>query len=80
MAICRRHVLFDHDYDDRDTTRMYCSELVNHAYASNGIELAGDRRHDFNVPGLRIRHVILPADFIGSPRVRTVAVFPKTKN
>ena len=33
------HVLFDHDYDLADTTKMYCTELIDFVYRKEGIDL-----------------------------------------
>ena len=35
MEIYRRGTLFDHNYDDTDTTRMYCCELIEHVYKTD---------------------------------------------
>ena len=75
MAVYRRRTLFDHDYDDSDTTRMYCSQLVDYAYLHAGVSLVGNKRHNFCVPGFNVQHVILPSDFIHSPHIKTVAIF-----
>lgn len=53
MQTYRRNTLFDHDYDDSDTTKMYCCELVEFAYAKAGMTLAGTERHDISLPGMK---------------------------
>lgn len=75
MAAYRRRALFDHDYDCHDTTRVYCSELVEAAYAAEGLPIAATPRHDINLPGLSLKGVILPSDFRRSRRLRVVAEF-----
>lgn len=70
----RRGVLFDHDYDDADSTRMYCCELVERAYASAGRRLAGDVRHTVHLPGIRLR-CILPSDICNNAALETVISF-----
>lgn len=75
--IFRRNTLFDHRYDLADTTEMYCSELVEAAYAASGIGLSEGRRHNIELPGLKFRNVILPSDFLKSSHLRQVAVFGK---
>ncbi len=62
MAIYRRGTAFDHDYDSSDTTRMYCTELVAHAYRNAGANVVGAPSHDINLPGLHTR-CWLPSDF-----------------
>lgn len=75
MRVYRRGTLFDHDYDDSDTTLMYCCELVEFAYTAAGQPLLDARRHDISIPGLRLGHVILPSDFCRSQALRRVAEF-----
>ena len=70
----RRGVLFDHDYDDADSTRMYCCELVERAYASAGRRLAGGVRHTVHLPGIRLR-CILPSDICNNAALETVISF-----
>lgn len=41
LALYGRHVAFDHDYDDHDTTRMYCTELVTYTFRRAGHPLRG---------------------------------------
>ncbi len=67
--------LFDHDYNDTDTTKMYCCELVEYAYASVGMPIAPPLRHAMNLPGLDIDSVMLPSDFRNSKKLRVVAEF-----
>ena len=70
LKIYRRHTLFDHDYDDRDTTRMYCTELVVHAFRKAGVELVGEERHHMKVPILEVECMfpsdLLNSDYLGS--------------
>ncbi len=75
METYLRGTLFDHDYDDKDTTKLYCSELVEHVYRKNGVALSGGSRHDINLPGLKFRHVIFPSDFLKSGKLAHVCSF-----
>lgn len=75
VRVYRRGTLFDHDYDSADTTRMYCCELVEFAYAEAGMPLAVAPRHSYNVPGLRLDSIMLPSDFRESPRLSVVTEF-----
>lgn len=74
MEAYRRGVLFDHDYDDGDSTRMYCCELVERAYAGAGRPLAGGARHTVHLPGVRIE-CILPSDICNNAALETVISF-----
>ena len=72
----KRGVLFDHDYDISDTTKMYCSELVEFAYSkAAGISITEGRRRSLNLPAIEYDDVIFPSDFIASGRLQTVATF-----
>lgn len=75
IELYRRRVLFDHDYDDGDTTKMYCSEFVEYVFTSSGMPLTGGRRHDVSLPGLKFSHVIFPSDFVKSARLRRITSF-----
>ena len=75
MRLYRCGFLFDHDYDDNDSTKLYCSELVERAYLRAGVSLTEKRRHDFSVPGFHFDHVIMPSDIYNSSQLRTIARF-----
>ena len=75
LRLYRRGILFDHDYDDSDSTKLYCSELVERAYLGAGVSLAEERRHDFIVPGFHFEHVIMPTDIYESSMIRTILRF-----
>ena len=68
-------LLFDHDYDIADSTKLYCSELVELAYRGGGIDISGGRRHNIRLPGMKLQNVILPSDFLKSKMLYTVAEF-----
>lgn len=74
MEVYRRGVLFDHDYDDSDTTRMYCCELIEHVYSKAGLSLAGTVRHDILLPGMRL-HCILPSDICNNSKLESIISF-----
>lgn len=75
LRLYRKGLLFDHDYDDADSTRMYCCELVEAAYRAAGCVLVTGERHYFHVPGMQFDNLILPSDFVGSARLRKVVAF-----
>lgn len=53
LGYYQRHVLFDHDYNDRDSTAVYCSELVVRAYREAGLPLIEVRSQAVGMPGFR---------------------------
>lgn len=75
VEIYRRGTLFDHDYDDADTTRMYCCELVRHVFAAEGVCLADTGRHKIKLPGMKMIRCMLPSDICDSGRLRTIKSF-----
>ena len=74
-AVFFRNTLFDDDYDDNDTTRMYCSELVYFAYKQAGYDLVGDERHTYNVLVRSFDNCIMPSQIYNSPIIHPVALF-----
>lgn len=71
-----KHVLFDHDYDDHDTTKMYCTELVVYAFQNAGHDIIGKDRHSVNTPFLKAQ-CIFPSDIYLSPFLNSVIKFHK---
>lgn len=59
------HVLFDHAYDDTDSSKMYCTELVVCSFLRQGIDLIEDRKWTPNLPGFS-RPVAFPSDLAKS--------------
>lgn len=68
-------VLFDDNYDDSDTTRLYCCELVVNAYRHAGISLVGSGRHHIHIPGFVKTDCILPSDIHNNNSVSVVYTF-----
>ena len=75
VDVYKRGTLFDHDYDDSDTTKMYCCELIDFVYRKAGRPLAGQKRHYFHLPGLNPICCILPSDICNSGELDTVMSF-----
>jgi hypothetical protein len=59
-------VMFDHEYDLEDSTRMYCTELIYQVYrhAAN-LDIAAGKRSHINLPGFGGDY-ILPTDIAES--------------
>ena len=74
-AVFFRNTLFDDDYDDQDTTKMYCSELVYFAYKQAGYDLVGEERHTYNVLIRSFDNCIMPSQIYNSPYIHPVALF-----
>ncbi len=74
LEIYHKGMLFDHDYDSADSTKMYCTELVMVAYRKAGIELTGPPSHSYDIPGIKCT-CWLPSDLYHSPHVKSVRLF-----
>ncbi|MBR4898893.1 MAG: hypothetical protein IKZ48_08925 [Prevotella sp.] len=57
----QRRVLFDHEYNDADTTRMYCTELIVYAFDRAGAALQGVEHQRLPLPGLDYE-CVMPSD------------------
>lgn len=75
LEVYRRGTLFDHDYDDSDTTKMYCCELITFAYGKAGIRLTDGKRHRFKLPGMKPICCILPSDICNSRMLTKIISF-----
>ena len=74
-SVYQTNTMFDHDYDSKDTTKMYCTELVVFAYARAGLQLVADTcGHDINLPGLHTR-CLLPSDIYQSAMLKKIKSF-----
>ena len=74
VAIYRRGALFDHHYDDSDTVRLYCTQLVMECYREAGIELAGPPTHSFSIAGISCK-CWLPSDIYQSASLTSIYTF-----
>lgn len=72
----RKHVLFDHQYDDADSTKMYCTELIAYAFRQAGMELIGSERHTVDLPILKAK-CIFPSDIHSSEFLESKIMFHK---
>ena len=63
LAVYWRGVLFDHDYNDADTTSMYCTELVTFVFSRAGAPLKNVGHQRLPLPGLNYE-CVLPSDIL----------------
>ena len=61
MDLFRRGILFDHDYDLNDTTKLYCTELIDFVYRTQGIDLPEGRISRVTLP-LYAGEYLFPSD------------------
>ena len=71
LALVAKHKEFDHDYDWDDTTRLYCTQLVQQCYAAAGIDVAQQRRQRVDAPGFHGWYVF-PSDLMEHPKMKIV--------
>lgn len=76
LDIYRRGITFDHDYDLSDTVRMYCTELIWHAYGAAGRDIT-NRRRTMVGSGLWRGDYIMPADIYANDSLITVFKYRK---
>lgn len=74
VASYRRGTLFDHDYDDSDTTAMYCTELVVNAFSKTRRPLRGMTRHHLHLVGFEA-DCVLPSDVLHSKELKEITTF-----
>jgi uncharacterized protein YifE (UPF0438 family) len=61
LRLSDERVHFDHDYDLSDSTKLYCTEFVEHVYSLAGVSISQGRRTHITFPSLSGDH-ILPSD------------------
>lgn len=76
LAQYKKGVLFDHDYNDEDTTKMYCTELVVYSFRKAGHEIIGKERHEIGFPFLNAK-CIFPSDIYASDYLESIYMFNK---
>jgi len=64
-----RKLLFDHDYDLEDSTKMYCTELLYFVYKFAGVDISEGRRNSF--PAIQ-NEFLLPSDILANPKLEIV--------
>jgi hypothetical protein len=74
VQVYRRGVLFDHDYNSSDTTKMYCTELVIFAYGKTQQPLPGLHPHHLHLVGFE-SDCFLPSDLQHCKDLKQVTTF-----
>lgn len=70
----KQKVPFDHNYDLSDTTKLYCTELLQHLYEKIGIDLAQGRITSINVPGMT-NDYIMPSDIYHNDKLKSIFIY-----
>lgn len=74
MNIYRRHTLFDHDYDEKDTIRMCCTELITFSFLRAGAPLTGVERQNVRVLNVST-DCAFPSDILHCTDFKSVVKF-----
>ena len=80
MHYYKAHMLFNDDYDDADTTRLYCTQLVLRAYAAAGVKLNTGEARRYSVPGVFDVKCILPVQVHSCGYFKSVMRFATDAN
>lgn len=73
-VLYQKGILFDHKYDLNDTTQMYCTELVNHVFQKEGIDLSEGRLTPVHFPGFDGDY-LLPGDIACNEKLHLIYIF-----
>ncbi|MBR1804018.1 MAG: hypothetical protein IJ775_03825 [Muribaculaceae bacterium] len=71
LAMVASRKEFDHDYDWTDTTRLYCTQLVQQCYAQAGIDVTQGHQQRVDAPGFHGWYVF-PSDLMVNPKMRII--------
>ena len=73
IALEKAHqkIKFDHDYNVNDTTKLYCTELIQLLFSHIDIDLAENRSTVINIPGASGNY-IMPSDIYRNEKLISV--------
>ena len=69
LELYHRHIPFDHDYNDEDSTEMYCTELIDFVFRAAGVQLTDAPKSHFDFPFYF--HGYLPSQLHASTELRS---------
>ena len=70
-ALCHKRVLFDHAYELQDSTRMYCTELIEYVYRLEKVDISGGKLTAIHIPGFN-GNFLLPGDMFQSKKLTMI--------
>lgn len=70
----KANTLFDHQYNLKDSTEMYCTELIDYVFKKEGIDLIEGRISKLNLPAFKGEY-ILPSDVTQSEKLCLIYYF-----
>jgi hypothetical protein len=72
QILFERKLLFDHQYDLEDSTKMYCTELLFFVFNDAGVDISEGKRSSF--PGFR-EAFLLPGDILACSKLKKIWVY-----
>ena len=76
LSISSRGTLFDHEYNLNDSTKMYCTELVNFVYKKCGIDISEGRIRNINLPVIQGKY-LMPEDLAAYKDIKQIYHFSR---
>lgn len=70
-SLYKKNILFDHDYDIKDSTKMYCTELIDYVYKNEKIDLPEGRISKIRLPGFNGEY-LLPNDIADNKKLNVI--------
>lgn len=74
LQFAHKGVEFDNRYNWNDHSRLYCTELVQVAYESAGVDLTGNRMSNIKLPFFKGK-IVFPSDIVRNDSLTTVFAF-----
>lgn len=73
LRLSEKNTPFDHDYDSTDTTKLYCTELIEYAYSFTDITISEGRRSKITIPGMAGEY-IMPSDLTQCKALKPIII------
>ena len=74
MDKAEQKVAFDHNYDLEDTTKLYCTELIQLLFSNIGVDLAQGRSTHIGIPAFTGDY-IMPSDIYQNSDLKSIFIF-----
>lgn len=76
LEISSRGTLFDHEYNLNDSSKMYCTELVNFVYKKYGVDISEGRTSYINLPLIQGEY-LMPEDLTAFDGIKQIYHFSR---
>lgn len=78
ISIIQNNVEFDDAYDLKDTSKLYCTELLYHAFKKAGIDITNGHTDTLQV--IKKIPIILPATILRNNKFKTVHLYQRKQS